>query len=105
MLPPINRYPNKPLAYKIACKTVIYLIVASIIHYLERLIDFSRQAGGIIAGNEKLLAEMVWPHFWAVEILVFMLILMYCTAREVVRVIGKEKALRLFFGPPPLPVF
>jgi hypothetical protein len=105
MLPPINRYPNKPLAYNIAWKTVIYLIVASIIHYLERLIDFSRQAGGIIAGNEKLLAEMVWPHFWAVEILVFMLILMYCTAREVVRVIGKEKALRLFFGPPPLPVF
>jgi hypothetical protein len=105
MLPPINRYPNKPLAYNIAWKTVIYLIVASIIHYLERLIDFSRQAGGIIAGNEKLLAEMVWPHFWAVEILVFMLILMYCTAREVVRVIGKEKAVRLFFGPPPLPVF
>ncbi|HYZ42201.1 MAG TPA: hypothetical protein VE687_16500, partial [Stellaceae bacterium] len=24
MLPPINRYPNKPLAYNIAWKTVIY---------------------------------------------------------------------------------
>src|ERR1700746_1389282 len=59
MLPPINRYPNKPLAYNIAWKTMIYLLMASIIHYLERLIDFSRQAGGIIAGNEKLLTEIV----------------------------------------------
>jgi hypothetical protein len=105
MLPPINRYPDKPLAYNVAWKTVIYLLVASIIHYLERLVDFSLQAGGIIAGNEKLLAEIVWPHFWAVEILIFVLIFMYCTARELVRVIGKEKALRLFFGPAPLPAF
>jgi hypothetical protein len=29
----------------------------------------------------------------------------YCTAHELVRVIGKEKMLRLFFGPTPLPAF
>jgi hypothetical protein len=105
MLPPINRYPEKPLAYNVAWKTMIYLLVAGVIHYLERLIDFSRQAGGLAAGNEKLLAEIVWPHFWAVQIILFVLILVYCTARELVRVIGKEKMLRLFFGPMPLPAF
>jgi hypothetical protein len=105
MLPPINRYPNKPLAYNIIWKTMIYLLMASIIHYVERLIDFSRQAGGIVAGSEKQLAEMVWPHYWAVEIVLFILILVYCTARELARVIGKEKMLRLFFGPAPLPAF
>ena len=105
MLPPINRYPNKPLAYNILWKTMIYLLMASIIHYVERLIDFSRQAGGIIAGNEKLLAEIVWPHYLAVEIVLFILILAYCTMRELARVIGKEKMLRLFFGPTPLPTF
>jgi hypothetical protein len=105
MLPPINRYPNKPLAYNIAWKTVIYLLMASVIHYLERLIDFSRQAGGLAAGNAKLLAEIVWPHFWAVQIILFVLILVYCTARELVRVIGREKLSRLFFGPLPLPAF
>ena len=105
ILPPINRYPDKPLAYNIIWKTMIYLLMASIIHYVERLIDFSRQAGGLVAGNEKLLAEIVWPHYWAVEILLFLLILMYCTARELGRVIGKDKMLRLFFGPTPLPTF
>src|SRR4051794_17357139 len=105
MLPPINRYPHKPLAYNIVWKTLIYLLVASIIHYLERLIDFSREAGGLVAGNEKLLTEIVWPHYWAVQLILFLLILVYCTAHELVRVIGKEKMLRLFFGPTPLPAF
>jgi hypothetical protein len=105
MLPPINRYPNRPLVYNIVWKTVIYLLMATVIHYVERLIDFSRHAGGIVAGNEKLLAEMVWPHFWAVQIILFILILVYCTARELGRVIGRKKMLRLFFGPLPLPAF
>jgi hypothetical protein len=105
MLPPINRYPNRPLAYNIVWKTAIYLFMASIIHYIERLIDFWRQTGGFIAGNEKLLTDMVWPHYWAVEIILFLLILMYCTMRELGRAIGKEKMLRLFFGPLPLPAF
>jgi len=105
LLPPFNRYPDKPLAYNVAWKTTIYLVVAGVIHYLERLIDFSRQAGGIVPGNEKMLTDMVWPHFWAVQIILFVLILMYCTAHELVRVIGKEKMLRLFFGPAPLPAF
>jgi hypothetical protein len=105
MLPPINRYPNKPLAYNVAWKTVIYLFMATVIHYVERLIDFSREAGGLAAGNAKLLAEIVWPHFWAVQIILFVLILVYCTAREMARVIGRRKMLRLFFGPTPLPEF
>ena len=105
MIPTVNRYPNEPLAYNVVWKTLLYLLVASVIHYLERLIDFSRQAGGIAAGNAKLLAEIVWPHFWAIQIILFLLILVYCTAHELVRVIGKEKLLRLFFGPTPLPAF
>jgi hypothetical protein len=103
ILPMINRFPNKPLIYNIAWKTLIYWLMATLIHYLERLIDFWRQAGGFVAGNKKLLAEMVWPHFWAIQIILFALIVMYCTMHEMVRVIGKEKALRMFFGPMPIP--
>jgi hypothetical protein len=31
------------------------------------------------------------------------LIVMYCTMHELVRVNGKEKVLRIFFGPMPIP--
>src|SRR5437667_11104703 len=103
LLPLINRFPHKPLIYNIAWKTVIYLLLSSFIHYLERLIDFWRETGGFVAGNQKLLSEIVWPHFWAIQLILFVLIAMYCTMHELVRVIGKEKVLRIFFGPMPAP--
>ena len=105
MLPWINRYPEKPLIYNVAWKTLIYTLVSAVIHYLEHLYDYAREAGGIVAGNEKLLATIIWPHFWAIQIILFMLILVYCMVRELVRVIGKQKMLRTFFGPLPLPKY
>ena len=54
---------------------------------------------------KALLAEIVWPHYWAIQIILFLLILMYCIGRELVRVIGRDKVVRMFFGPPPLPTF
>ena len=99
LLPFINRYPGKPLAYNVAWKSTVYVLVSMLVHYLERLVDFWREAGGFIAGNEKLLAEIVWPHFWAIQILLFVLILIYCATRELVRVIGGDKVRQIFFGP------
>ena len=91
LLPFINRYPDNPLAYNVAWKTAIYVLVAMLIHYLERL----------VAGNQQLLAEIVWPHFCAIQIILAMLILMYCIIHELFRVIGRDKVLEIFFGTRP----
>ena len=101
LLPFINRYPDKPLIYNVAWKTTIYVLVAMLVHYLEHLVDFWKEAGSLVAGNQKLLAEIVWPHFWAIQILLVVLILMYCTMHELVRVIGRDQVLEIFFGTPP----
>jgi hypothetical protein len=100
-LPFVNRYPDQPLAWNIAWKTMLYFIAATFIHYLENLYDFWKQAGGLVAGNEKLLAAMVWAHFLATEILLMAILIAYCTARETIRAIGSAKARALFFGPLP----
>ena len=103
MLPWINRFPEKPVIYNVAWKTAIYTAVALLIHYLEHLWDYGREAGGIAAGNRELFAKIIWPHFWAVQIILFVLILMYCTIHELVRAIGRDRVLRIFFGPLPMP--
>ena len=100
MLPFINRYPDKPLIYNVVWKTAIYVLVSMLIHYLEHLIDFWKEAGGFVAANEKLLATIVWPHFWAIQLLLLVLILMYCTMHELVRVIGKDRVREMFFVAP-----
>jgi len=98
MLPWINRYPGHPLIYNVTWKTAIYLVVAAIVHYLEHLFEFARRAGGVVAGNRMLLDEIVWPHFWAIQLLLLLLIVMYCTVSEIVRAIGVDEFKRMFFG-------
>jgi len=100
MLPLINRYPDKPLAYNVIWKTVIYTAVSLLVHYLEHLIDFWRHAGSLSEGNRELFAKIVWPHFWATQILLVVMISCYCTMRELVRVLGRHRVLHIFFGTP-----
>src|SRR5260370_18631287 len=52
MLPMINRFPSKPLIYNVAWNTLIYLLLATLIHYLERLVDFWRQARDLLSRNQ-----------------------------------------------------
>ena len=100
-LPYINRFPEKPLIWNVCWKSLVYFLVASLIHYLERLYDFWKDAPGFVAANEKLLAAIVWPHIWAVQILIGVLIIVYCVATELARVIGEKELRIMFFGPLP----
>ncbi|GAA7767556.1 MULTISPECIES: hypothetical protein [Cupriavidus] len=101
MLPFINRFPEKPLIWNVGWKTVMYSLVALFIHYLERLYDFWKEAPGFAAANKLLVSEINWPRFWAIQILLLTLVLMYCTLAELARAIGREKFKRAFFGPLP----
>jgi hypothetical protein len=101
LMPFINRFPEKPLIWNVCWKTTIYFLVALLIHYLERLYEFWKVAPNLAAANQKLFAELIWPHFWAIQILLALLILMYCVMRELVRIIGADKMQAMFFGPLP----
>lgn len=97
--PAINRYPDKPLVYNVAWKTLIYSAVATVLHYLERLIDFWREAGSFVAANRLLLAKMVWTQYWAIELIIVVLVLDYCVITEFARAVGPKELRQLFFGP------
>jgi hypothetical protein len=76
------------------------VLAALVIHYLERLVDYWKAAGGFVAGNEKMLAEMVWPHFWAIQLLLIVLVFNYCVLHELARVLGPNRMSGMFFGTP-----
>ncbi len=103
LIPLVNLFPKRPLIWNVVWKSFMYLAMATLIHYVERVIEFSKKAGGFGAGNEKMFTEVVWAHFWAIEILLCVLIVGYSVMHELTRVIGKEKVWRIFFGPMPAP--
>src|SRR5499433_4377228 len=98
LLPFVNRFPEKPLIYNVVWKTVIYVLGALVVHYLEHLIPAWWHAGSFGVANERLATEIVWPHFWAIQLWLVVLIFVYCSLREMVRAIGREKVVEIFFG-------
>jgi hypothetical protein len=99
MLPIINRFPERPLIYNVVWKTAIYVGASLFVHYLEHLIPLWWRTG-FRAANEHLWSELVWPHFWAVQLLLVVLFLIYSAMRELVRVIGRDRVRQIFFGTP-----
>jgi len=94
----INRFPSRPLIYNVVWKTAIYMAAAVLIHYLEHLVPIWWRTGDLVAANRHLASEMVWPHFWAIQLWLIVLLFVYCSLREMVRAIGREKVVEIFFG-------
>ena len=99
-LPLINRFPEKPLIYNVLWKVAIYFTAALAVRYLEHLIDFWRAAGSFAEANRRLIDEIVWPHFWAVQLWLLILLLIYCAFRELVRVLGRDRIVSMFLRDP-----
>jgi hypothetical protein len=71
---------------------------ALLFRYLEPVIRLLAKHGDFMEANRHLVEEIVWPHFWLVQMWLAVLLFVYCALREMVRVIGKDKVVRMFFG-------
>lgn len=98
LMPFINRYPNKPLIYNVVWKTIIYFLLSILIHYVEVFFEEWWKTGSAHVSYQYISAHVVWPRFWAIQIILIVMILMYCTMRELTRVIGSNKMKQIFFG-------
>lgn len=96
----VNRFPEKPLVFNVVWKTLIYFIGWLLIRYTEHLIHFWRATGAFGEANRRIFGEIVWPHFWAVQLWMLILLLAFCAFRELVRALGKQRVIALFFHPP-----
>jgi len=101
--PLVNRFPEKPLSYNVVWKTAIYFAGLLAFRYIEHFIHFWRQTRNFAEANRRMVEETIWPHFWAVQIWMLVLLLTYCTFRELVRALGREKIIRMFFKDPAAP--
>jgi hypothetical protein len=93
-----NRFPNRPLIYRITWKSLVYVTAAFIVRTAEELVPRIITYGSLRQGMAHLVDEVIWPHFWVIYIWLSVLLFTYCSLRELVRVIGEHKVLELFFG-------
>jgi len=101
--PLVNRFPTKPLSYNVFWKTAIYFAGLVAFRYAEHFVHFWRQTKTVAEANRRMLDEMVWPHFWGVQLWMLVLLLFFCTFRELIRALGRERMIRMFFKDPAPP--
>ncbi len=97
-LPFVNQFPDRPLICNTLWKSLLYFLAALVVRYLDQLVHFLRKHEGLLEANRQMLSEVVWPHFWLLQMWLAVLFLMFCAMRELIRVIGRDKFIHLFFG-------
>ncbi len=98
LMPFINLYPNKPLIYNVIWKTLIYFLLSITIHYTELFLEEWWKTGSAQISYQHISADIVWPRFWAVQIVLAVMIFTYCAMHELIKVIGPDKMKHIFFG-------
>lgn len=97
-IPFINKYPDKPLIYNVVWKTGIYVAVALVVRFLEYLIPLWWQYRSLILATEHLWGEIIWAHFWVIQIWLVCLFFVYVSFREFARAVGEARFFKMFLG-------
>jgi hypothetical protein len=101
LLPFLNRFPKRPLIYNIAWKTAIYFVASCLVRILEAFIHFYCKQGEVRGAIRHMIDEIIWPHFWAIQIWLLVLLLVYCTMNALISALGRDQMRELFFGVSP----
>ncbi len=97
-IPFINKYPDKPLIYNVAWKTVLYILVTFVVRFVEFLLPQWWEYKDLSLAARHLWDETIWTHFWVIQIWLFCLFFVYVSFRELARTLGEEKFFQIFLG-------
>jgi hypothetical protein len=98
-LPIVKRIARTRLAYDIALRTSLYLLVALTFKLLEELIPAVGHEGGLASAATEVFREIRWPHFWAATIFMTIFLLFYNLVTGVRRALGPDEFSRLLWQP------
>ncbi len=96
-LPFVDLFRRRPLVYNILWKTGFYWSFALLFRFLEELIPLIGKHGGLAETLNALVEEIVWPHFWGLQLWLLVFLAQYCLASELIRALGAQKVKQLFF--------
>jgi hypothetical protein len=94
VLPFMEPFRKIPITYNVLWKTLLYVLAAFMIQVVEEIIRALLKHDGLAPAW-----DMLWrPHFWGIQIWLVMVLLVFCTFRELIGVLGPEKAREIFLG-------
>jgi hypothetical protein len=95
-LPFFRRFDTAPLIQPILYKTVIYWSVVAVLRFLENVIKYWAGGGKFSGIPEYVAVHFPWHRFFAVQIWIFTLFLIYATASELNALFGEGEIRKIF---------
>lgn len=95
---PLFRLFQERLILNVGWRTCLYLGVALGFQLLEELLPLIPAYGGLGAALGRLGDEIHWARFWATHLVLAVFLLFYTFSTALIRVIGIDEFLRIFFG-------
>lgn len=99
-LPWARRYSGKPLLIGVLWKTTIYTLLCLAFRLIEELVPLVAKYSGVVIAVQHLLQEVSWPHFWAIQIWLFIAMAMYAAVVELDTHLGAGSVRKVFLGWP-----
>lgn len=93
----VNALQNKPLLYNIIWKICVYNIFLLAFRVIEKSMDLYFKLENTALVFPRLHAILTSPTFWAVQIWLLILFVIYIVSVEFINVIGKNKIKSLLF--------
>jgi hypothetical protein len=94
----VDVFRGRPLIYNTLWKASLYAITALLFRLGELTLDSFFEYKNILAAQEHLLAEITGPRFWAIQIWLAVLLLIFVASKELVGAIGAARIRQLFLG-------
>lgn len=98
LLPFFDAFPHKPLVYNIGWKTSLYSVGAVFVLYAEPFLKHLVKGAGLYASHQQGWHELTLPRTWATMIWVVVLLLVFVTMQELIRVLGRDQLKYMFLG-------
>jgi len=90
---------GRPLIYSTLWDTGLYFVAAMFLYHLERVINLMRhQHLRFAKANREVFLMLEKPTFWSIIVVILALTFAFCMVRELIRAIGEERFMEMFFG-------
>jgi hypothetical protein len=90
-------FVDKP-AVQVLWKAFLYSVVVFVFRLIEEAIPLLLKQQGIVSVVETMLSEISWPLFGVLTLWVFLGLLLYCLAVELMNIAGPGKIRQSFFA-------
>jgi|SRR5579883_594963 len=89
---------ERPRIYLTFWNTGIYFFAALLLRHVDRIAKLTlRQHLGLAAADRRILDSMEDPRYWVTIMWIAILIFAFCILRELIRAIGWDRFVELFF--------